>query len=178
MLINRPATLLEGVLLLVVLIAGLAYWQRPRNDEDARSAVAHAVAHAARAETVLVREKAIAGAARVAYRTVRDSALHNLTDSGLVKRAFAAADTAFVHDTVTLLAADTVIGAQKAVIAALRVVPRGALVATVLYDPILGTPLVSLSASVRLLGPVRAVAVGFARPGAAPRALVGLSYSF
>lgn len=148
------------------------------------------VQEAAKAETVYVAAKALAAAARADFRATRDSALRDLKDTAMTKRAFARADTAFVHDTVMLVAADTLVAKEKAVTAqvrtelaiALRPHPpkRLNLILSGLYDPVTATPLASAAVGFRVIGNVSAVAVVLQRVqvGDAPQVYVGVSVRF
>ena len=126
-----------------------------------------------------------ANVSRGTVRTLRDT-LH-ITDTLEVKRFVARVDTTLVRDSVALALADTVIAKHVVLESdlrtelqmALRPKPSPRLVATVtgLYDVINATPLVSVSAGVRVIGSASLVAVAFQRVqlGETPRVFLGVS---
>jgi len=181
---------------LVALVMGASWWLEHRTQPATPEMVAAAkrdtvlVHDAAKAETVYVAGKAAATITRIEYRTIRDSALHNLADTMLTKRAFAKADTAFVHDTVTLVAADTVLERQKAVTSQVREelaialrphpAPRMTTTITGLWDPLAGVPAGSAQVAARLIGPIALLARIDQRVVAGEKAqfYVGAQYTF
>ncbi|MDB4913113.1 MAG: hypothetical protein JWM95_757 [Gemmatimonadetes bacterium] len=155
---------------IVVTFTTLALLHFRGDPPSVAAAVAHsetvaAEHHAAVVDTLYLPAKAQAAIARAGYRSARDSALSDLRDTALTKRAFALADTAFIHDTVTLVRADTVMAAERAVSAAVKKElaiavqrPRLSFTGEGLYEPLAGTPAVSASVALRLVRSLSAIA--------------------
>ena len=188
---------LAGIVAVIVALAfGVSLWlERQPPAPSVELAVAAKVdtirvQQAAQKETVYVAAKASGVKARASFAAVRDSALANVRDTALVIRALAKADTAIVHDTVTIAAADTALAAQQSVTAAVRnelaialrphPAKRLTLDLTGLYDPIGAAPLAMAAAGVRVIGSLSLQAVVMQRVsiGESPHVYVGVSVAF
>lgn len=176
--VTRPASWLEAGLCIIVLLLGFSLWQERREPPSE----AHQVAHQAtvRADTVRVIEHEKAKAARVIYRTLRDTLLRTTTDT-LTRIVLAAADSVIVRDSIAIAASDTVSARlrDELRIALIRQPdPRLVTVVAVYYEPLTALPSASVQVGLRVIRTASVVARIDQRLADRPRLSVGLALAF
>jgi hypothetical protein len=141
-----------------------------------------AVAHerTVQAETIYVERKAAAVAAKVSYRTLRDTLLTHTTDT-LTREVLRLADTTIVRDSTALAAAEKVIASKDVELQLAlkpRSIPRLRTTVAALYSPIEAKYSASADASFRVIGGWALLARVDAPIGKGPEAKLGVALTF
>jgi hypothetical protein len=175
-----PREEIGGAFVALVLLAfGISYAIEHRQAPTLEQAITHE--RTAQAETIYVERKAAAVAAKVSYRTLRDTLLTTLTDTLLVKQVLARADTTIVRDSTALAAAEKVIASKDIELRIAlkpRSVPRLRTTVAALYSPIEARYSASADASFRVIGGWALLARVDAPIGERPRIAAGVLLAF
>lgn len=171
----------------LLLLAGFGYavdaW-RGHPAEQARQQTIYAEHYVYHTDTLFARDTVAHRVAVTSYRTLRDTL--RLTDTVMVKQAFARADTAIVRGDSALASAVRRIHAGDSLTARVRdelaialrprAQPRWSVAVSALYDPLVSVPAASAEASYRVVRSLSLTAMGLQRftPGERPRMLMGV----
>lgn len=175
---TRKATYVEAGLCGVLLLLGFSLWQE-RNEppSEARPVARQATL---RADTVRVVEYEKAKAARVVYRTLRDTLLAHTRDT-LTLRTIERADAVIVQDSVAYASAMVVVDRLRDELRIAQIPrpdPRLRTTVAALYDPVRALPVGSVQVGFRVIRSLSLVGRVDQRLGETPRVYVGMAVSF